>query len=279
MVKRLLAVLLLLTISMLVVSPAGADWLNPVVKWDQSATDPWGSPSWYDPNGSALTADDFPCTSPDPIKEITFAGFSNGGVLQGFRVTFWSDFPATPNDASHPDTQMKEAMVGPADLVNDPLKLGWQVTSVDAIGIVQFKINLPAADWFGQQGSQQTPMVYWLGIQGVGGPDEYQNPFSFYWAFKDRNQSTWGDDAAFQGDAFFPPIPPWSNWAWPVEAQPEADPDLHVGPDLYDGPLSAEYWKSADMAFTVSTAVPEPGTLALLACGGLMALLVWRRRK
>ncbi len=245
-------------IGFLGVSPAVADWPNAVAKWDQlsQGVDTWGAASWVLPEGSALTADDFLCTSLQPISEIRFGGFLNGGPINQFRITFWTDVVRTLDDESHPGSLIYDQLIAPASQA-DPLKLGWQ-----DMGDGTWLINLPEDQWFRQQGSQQVPVVYWIGIQAVA------DAGNFYWNFRDRNLDGWGDDAAFQSDEFG--ILPWSSWGWTV-----ADPG--TGPDLYDGLLPQDFWKSADMAFTVST--PEPATIALLAVGGLVAPLLRRNRK
>jgi len=250
---------------------ARADWPNTVVKWDNNVAnvDLYGGASFINPDGyvtgspvEALSADDFLCTSSRPVMDIHFSGWCDTGNywIESFRITFWSDVPATANDESHPGDLLYDQMIGMADPA-DPLKLGW----LDK-GDGTFVINLPEEQWFWQQGSPDDPLVYWIGIQGVTVEDEFDD--LFFWGFVDRYLPTWGDDAAFTSDDFG--YLGWWNWGWPG---PLEDPD--VGPDPFDGPFPIGWVKSADMAFTLS--VPEPATIGLLAIGGLGALL--RRRR
>lgn len=257
--------MMVVAVAVLVLAPtARADWPGVTAKWDQGSGghDPWGFASWIDDvNGTAMTADDFLCTAPGPIKEIEFAGYSAFGnaYLNGFRVTFWTDVPATAADASHPGSLIYDRTIGPAN-PGDPLKIGWQ-----DLGNEWFLINLSTSDWFWQEGGGTSPMVYWIGIQGVMAADGYGD--AFYWYAVPRTIPSWGDDAAFESEYFG--YPPWANWGWPTN-------DAGASPDLYDGPFPAGWANSADAAFTLR--VPEPATLCLMGAGAI-GMLLRRRRK
>jgi hypothetical protein len=246
----------------LFVAPAWADWPNSVVKWGQPGTDDYGGASWIDDqNGAAICADDFLCTSTSPVIDIHFGGFSQTSTPNQFRITFWSDVPKSPNDESHPGELLYDQLINPAD-PNDPLKLGWQ-----HMNDYDYSINLPQEQWFHQEGTPENPIVYWIGIQGVMPSDGLGD--NFYWFFRNRNENNWGDDAAFASDYFG--YTPWYNWGFP-----SAEPG--TGTDLYDGPFPTNWYKSADMNFTLTT-VPEPGTLVLLGIAGLGLILVRRFRR
>jgi hypothetical protein len=151
---------------------------------------------------------------------------------------------------------------GPADPA-DPLKLGWQHLA-DGTWV----IDIPQPLWFEQTGTASRPSVYWIGIQGVGPANGAAD--TFYWNFVDRNLPTWGDDAAFTSGTFN--YGPWWNWGWPTN-------DPANSPNLYDGLLPSDWWKSADMAFALSgRPVPEPGLISLFA-GGFGVLALIRRRR
>ncbi|MCK6456509.1 MAG: hypothetical protein L6Q92_08275 [Phycisphaerae bacterium] len=245
---------------MALTAPAVADWPGHVIKWDQLAPwDDFGAGSWIDTDtpSDALSADDFLCTETSWITDIRFAGFSYYGpqYLTHFRVTFWSDVPATPNDASHPGTLLYDATISPADPM-DPLKLGWQ-----DVGDGTFKINLPRELWFFQEGTPTFPRIYWLGIQGIMLQDGAFD--AFYWNFRSRTVPNWGDDAAFMSNYFG--YPPWANWGIPPTGG---------NPVLYDGPL-APGWSSLDLAFQL-TGIPEPTTLLFLAVGLPLIVRRWR---
>jgi len=214
------------------------DWPHPI-KWDQmDGIDGYSGASFICNDGpaDALTADDFECTETGWITDIHFAGYSYYGsmYIDKFRVTFWSDFPATPDDESHPDVLLADITVTAANLA-DPLKIGWTELTDGT-----FRINLPGQDWFYQEGTEENPIIYWIGIQGVMVDDGYED--YFYWNFRDRYITPWNDDAAFYSNSWG--YPPWYNWGW----------ESHVNDyiELYDGPFPTGWDSSADMAFRLS---------------------------
>jgi len=254
-----------LTVIGLVAVPVLADWPH-VIKWDQTAygVDNWAGASWidYDTPSDALTADDFWCDGLAEhawISDVELYGYSQYGTtyLDAFRIQFWSDVPATPDDASHPGSLLYSYDAYAAD-PNDPLKIGWhQPDPVNDPN--RFKIDLPEDQWFYQGTGEK---VLWISIQGIMATDGYFD--AFYWYFQDRTFPTWGDDAAFTSDYFG--YLPWYNWGFPSG-------DMAESPDLYDGLLPTDWFGSADMVFKL-TAIPEPSGLLLLGLG----LFALRRR-
>jgi len=238
----------------LVVSPALADWPHPI-KWDQLLpTDGYAAASWIDNDtpSDAITADDYLCSGQPRdqfITDIEFFGWSYYGIayLDKFRISFFTDVPATPNDASHPGELLYQYDVSQADPA-DPMKIGWQEIETN-----HFKIDLPQDHWFDQ--GVGGPHVLWIAIQGIMVDDGYFD--AFYWNFRERHEPTWGDDAAFASTYF--QYAPWFNWGSPAG---------YADPDLYDGPLPTG-WTSLDMSFRL-TGIPEPASLLLLALGALL---------
>jgi hypothetical protein len=217
--------------------------------WDQIGNDSgWAGASHicYDNNCYSLTADDFICYGEPQFQYITdieFYGWSAYGennYVDAFRITFWTDVPASPEDESHP-----------GDLLYD-CEVGYQY-----LGDNHFKINLPEDCWFDQGVGEEK--ILWIGIQGVMTTDGY--PDYFYWGFRHWDDPEILDDAAFEATCWN--YPPWYNWGW-------------QGPDavgLYDGPFPDNWYASANMRFAL-TAIPEPASLCLLGLG----MLLLRRR-
>ncbi|MGD0655150.1 MAG: PEP-CTERM sorting domain-containing protein [Thermoguttaceae bacterium] len=266
-IANLLTAVLFLGALLLAFAPASADWPGSVPKWTQLNPDTCGVSSYIDEHvDNGTTADDFLCTSPLPITEIRFCGYCWDDAKNQpmdypaqFYITFWSDVGRTLSDESHPDSLLKEIYVNPAQS-DDPNKIGFQF-----LGNHNYIINLPEQDWFPQLGSHDNPIVYWIGIQGVMPNNE--NPEEFIWLFRNRNDETLGDDAVSADETG-----DWGHWGWQSSDS--------VSPDYYYGAFPSDWWKSADMAFELSTTVPEPSAFVLLDIGVFaVAFYGWRRRK
>jgi hypothetical protein len=241
---------------------ARADWPHDV-KWDQLLpSDDYGAAAYWSTGGPAVieatTADDFLCTETGWITDIEFTGF--GTSILSFRVRFWTDVPETDEEASKPGQLLYDQTFDPAGADG----LGWK-----SIGDDTYKINIPEALWFPQEGSAANPTVYWISIQAIIDPAYYND--NFYWYFRDRNEATWGDDAVFASEYYG--YDPWAHWGWETT-------DPSASPELYGYRLPAGWAASADMSFKLTgIAIPEPAMLALVGFGAALLGFVRSRRK
>jgi len=235
----------------LAAASALADWPHEV-KWDQLEPESnYGFLSYISSQEQALVADDFQCAETGWITDIEFSGatYLGNDTLGSFRITLWSDVPATTLDESHPGQLLRELNLGKAD-PNDPLRLGWQCVVPG-----QYKIDIPSSEWL----LQEEGTIYWIGIQGVVTDDANW----FGWDFRDVNASTWGDDAVVASDLY----PAWTHLAWTTGGMPT----------VYTGKFPTYLLKSADMCFKLTGIVPEPATGALVALGAAVLAALRRR--
>jgi hypothetical protein len=226
---------------------------NAQLTWDQMGNyDAYAGASWldYDTPSDAQTADDFTFGGSGAITQVDFAGWSYYGesYIEAFRITFYSDVPAGPNDESHP-----------GDMLYDQTFYTWTDLGEVAPYVYGYSITFPQ----GQQFEQQAGNIYWIGIQGVMVTDGYFD--AWYWNFVDRYQPTKLDDASFWSDYFG--YSPWAHWGFTPG---------YGDPTLYTGKMPQGY-TSADMCFKLY-AVPEP---SLISLAGLLlgAGALWLRRK
>jgi hypothetical protein len=254
--RRVAASIAALIVVLMLAPAALADW-DHQVKWDQLLPDAagWGASSYIGIVSDILVADDFLCDETGWITDIEFYGWETVGAIgvEAFRITFWTDVPATPNSESHPGEEPLVTIDVAAADPTDPLGLGWKKT-----GDYTYKINLPEQDWF----LQEQGNTYWIGIQGLMG-----DTGSFSWMFRDRNACMWGDDAA----VLLAGTPPWDHYGWP-DAGPTGEPEA------YQGMFPVDWDKSADMCFRLTgTPIPEPATIALVALA-ILGLVARRKR-
>jgi hypothetical protein len=245
----------------LTAATARADWPHDV-KWDQLLpADQYGVVSYYRTGGTApveaTAADDFLCTETGWITDIEFLGWGSG--ITSFRVRFWTDVPETAEKESEPGQLLYDETFGPAGSDG----LGWKYIGDDTY---TYKINIPEELWFHQEGSAAGPTVYWISVQGIIDPASPSGNFS--WLIRERNEPTWGDDAAFESEYYG--HEPWAHLGWP-----STDPS--AAPDFYEGKLPAGWAKSADLCFRLTGTVPEPASMGLV-CLIALALIKHRLR-
>ncbi len=246
--------LLALTVFALCVAPlvVRADWPtdDQITKWVQ-LPDPYG---WdvkvTDPK---VLADDWECWDGLPITDVHFWGswrHDDIGQITNIHLSIHDDltgaYPSQPADPPIWETDL-----GPTEFRikwwGDGYQ-GWydpntgEYIEYDHYGIYQVNIDLTKDQWFWQQGSATDSKIYWLDIQVT-----VADPLSTDFGWK-TSIDHWRDDAVWRDQ----------GTAWQK---------------LVD-PLTGE---TLDMAFVLTTIVPEPGVFAIAGMG-LLALLRYRRR-
>jgi hypothetical protein len=232
---------------MVVSAPAPAQWDHPVI-WDQMDgfdTERTASFVEFDGPCDAYSADDFVWQWHEPITDIRFAGWATGGdvFIDKFRVSFYTNVPATVDDDAKPGDLLYEKEFAPVD-PDDPMQFGWR-----AVGDGLYRINLREDEWFFPGYDE----IRWICIQGMMLTDGQLDVW--YWRIRDRYLEANLGSAAFYSDFCFD-CPPWCNWGF--------EPGYGDG-HTYDGPLP-DGWTRADAAFALHS-IPEPASLWLLSLG------------
>ncbi len=185
---------------------AGTDGGQTIVKWDQPpmpAANPvpnqylgwdefsvWGS--------GQIAADDWVCTTLDPVTSITWWGSAIGWsgmdfspvAPPAFQFTIWTDVPAgVDRPWSHPGYVIWQSTCREYTTVFEGWEYDPRSSSYEAM--FRFDQSLPQSDWFYQQAGQG---IYWLSIAAVY-PDGAIPVHPFGWATKPRMDSLAPDDA------------------------------------------------------------------------------------
>ncbi len=269
-------------------APASADWnTGDPYKWVQM---PDLSPQGMDVNATfdqgdvgglppfIVLADDFLCTSTDPITDIHLWGswkndqlpqvfdpntpgfFSPDPGAVMFNLSIHADIPANQNPAGYsmPGQLLWSKVFNPGEFAVRPwatnIEEGWldpisgqYIFPGDTVAW-QYNFLIPEVEAFIQQGTSTDPVVYWLDVAAVPQNEGVvtEEPL-FGWK---TSIDHFNDTAVYGSTDLF-------NWPNVTNWQP------------IDSPIGVS---QLDMAFVIT---PEPATLVLFALGGLAML---RRR-
>ena len=160
------------------------------LKWDQPpvATYPadlsygWNEKSVY--NGYGIAADDWACTTTDPVTDVTWWGsFANWTeaapptLPTSFHMTIWTDQPAGTEPYSHPQEVVWEYDTSAG------LNYTWEYVGQDFDPRTQtyeasfrFTAAIPEGNWFYQPGNYS---IYWFSVAADYGAMYPQNPFGW----------------------------------------------------------------------------------------------------
>jgi hypothetical protein len=165
------------------------------IKWSQPPmlyTPPntfngWNESSVY--GAEQIVADDWLCTTPQPVTDIhwwgSFLGWSNPDsppLPDAFRFSIWTDVPQQPdvNPFSHPGTVIWQAMSTNFDWVF----AGWDVDSQNPTALPEacfkFDVDLDPPDWFYQEPGKH---VYWISIAAIYNAGQMP---TYPWGWKTR---------------------------------------------------------------------------------------------
>ncbi len=232
-----------------------------------------------------VLADDFPCTSTGPITGIhVWGSWLNDQMNPNttFSLSIYANNPGSSANGgySYPDNTPPSPLWSMAFPPGSYIPLVYktddpeqfydpntnQIIGADTTAY-EYNFNIPQALAFTQTGTLSNPAVYWLSLQAEVPPDPTTGGVDvFGWK---TSVDHFGDAAVFAdtnlplsaGGTLIGPAPPpvfWQDMTYPA-----ANPNKG----------------NIDLAFVIATnPVPEPGTLALLAGGGLVLLVgAWRR--
>lgn len=219
---------------------------QPVVKWSQppaswvppDAFNGWNEASMF--GGPQITADDWVCTTTDPVSDVHWWGSWLGwgertppALPDAFHIAIWTDVPVGVEPFSHPGQVLWEYYAATYSWEF----VGWDFDPRDPMmppeACFYFECDIPQAQWFHQEGAQT---IYWVSISALYStqPTEYV----YGWKTTPRVDSLAPDDAV-------------AIW----------DPLMPIPGSVYNGggplwwPTPQDSW---DTAFILTSKSPEP---------------------
>jgi hypothetical protein len=207
-----------------------------------------------------IVADDFPCDDPRPVTDLHWWGsypdIQPGTAPRhpdGFLIHFWKNVPPNTIDKmpwSHP----AEPPIWTIECFNykvspEPVGIDIDVATYQRNGEIipvdecfQFNQKLRPEEYFRQEPGN----IYWVSIQAI-----YRDLPDYRWGWKTTRHY-------FEDDAV-------TGW------------EMADGTGIFWEEIRGPSGDTWDMAFELT--VPEPGTMLLLATGGVLAVLRRRRRR
>jgi len=221
-------------------------WSQPPVTYTpDDAFNGWDQYSMY---GYQIAADDWVCTTDNPVTDIHWWGSFIGwyhpqappqGMPQAFHIAIWTDVPANPNDPnsfSHPGRVIHEIICENYDWKFagwdfDPREVGGQMR-MSPEPTFYFTQYLDPEEWFWQQPGEN---IYWISIAAIY-PSGQVIDYPWGWKTRPRIDSPAPDDAVWISDPAAPVM---------------GSQYVNGGPLFY--PTPAQSW---DLAFEL-TSVPR----------------------
>jgi hypothetical protein len=203
----------------------------------------WNEESLWEPNGGigTIAADDWVCSSPDPITKIRWWGsfigwnyaYTPSTTPNHFHITFWTDVPASVGGFSHPGQVIHEVIC-----TNFTYQwVGWDYNPAtgEYESCFLFEQTLTPAEYFYQPTANG---VYWISIAACYQPAIPPTQYLFGWKTRPRDPGSPAPDAAVR--MWDPRAPVYgSTWvsgepiSWPT---PEDSWDLAF--ELISAPVS-----------------------------------------
>lgn len=166
---------------------------------------------------SRVLADDFLCTSTDPITKVVLWGSwhdDNKGVIKKIHLSIHDDNPSGAMGWSEPNTLLWSRDFGPSDINETPYgstlidpEWWWdpaggqqQPVSPGDYSVWQYDITIDDSNQFVQQGDPCNPIIYWLDAYVLIDVNTSPPGTEFGWKTRDIMDGHFNDDAVWSND-------------------------------------------------------------------------------